>query len=99
MTGTNPSGKRERASMSMGRQCGYGCRPGQAAQRCDPGPITTVPSRSYRVWVPAFAGTTSFVVRRLRPHFLALEDDVADDEQHDRAGDQADDLRPGDQHA
>ena len=32
-------------------------------------------------------------------HFLALEDDVADHEQHDRAGDQADDLRPHDQQA
>ena len=31
----------------------------------------------------------------LRPHLLPLERDVADHVQHDRAGDQADDLRPG----
>src|SRR5580704_9848988 len=31
--------------------------------------------------------------------FLALEDHVADDEQHHRGGDHADDLRPGDQDA
>ena len=35
----------------------------------------------------------------LRAHFLALKHHVADDEQDDRRGDQADDLRPGDQHA
>ena len=35
----------------------------------------------------------------LSPHFLALEDHIADDEQHDRARDHADHLRPGDQHA
>src|SRR5262245_37517853 len=35
----------------------------------------------------------------LRAHFLALEDDIAQDEQQDRAGDEAHDLRPGDDQA
>src|SRR5262245_57254191 len=35
----------------------------------------------------------------LRPHFLALEHDVARDEQQDRRGDKPDDLRPYDEHA
>src|ERR1700722_12014895 len=35
----------------------------------------------------------------LSPNFLALEDHVTDDEQHDRGGDHPDNLRPGDQNA
>src|SRR6478672_538614 len=38
-------------------------------------------------------------LQSLRPHFLALEHDVADDEEQNRSGYQADDLRPHDQHA
>ena len=66
------------------------CRRGSACPRRGPAGTRLPPA-----WFLAANG----VLWQLRPHLLALEHDIADDEQHDGAGDQADGLRPGDHQA
>src|SRR5262249_24513305 len=48
---------------------------------------------------PPFVPDRRSLRTRSGPHFLPLEDDMSDDKEQDRAGHQADDLRPHDQHA
>src|SRR5262249_44175981 len=60
------------------------CRPGRAAQRRDPGPMTTglavfPQSRDLWLWVPAFAGTTAECYVRITAQNAPVTEPVAPD--------------------